>query len=151
MQSNPPISFSAPVHPRFVCVFSLAYMYFVSRPDCIFLYLTTYLVAFSSVLDSSLEPPAKAEVYKALSASPTCLSRDSLCGEILQQLQSEKLWVLFHNFALHEGHTAYCECDKALGLNAHESFWQLFLEKEHLDTHVEPTTQQLLVTKVIKL
>ena len=44
----------------------------------------------------------------------------------------DKLWRFFHQFSLNEGYTACKKCDRALELNAHKMFWQLFLEKGFL-------------------
>ena len=40
----------------------------------------------------------------------------------------DRLWVLFHNFSLKEGSLMCKHCDIALGLQAHDIFWQLVLE-----------------------
>ena len=48
----------------------------------------------------------------------------------LTATKTDKLWVLFHNFTLQEGHRICHECDTALNLKAHEAFWQLLMEKE---------------------
>ena len=44
--------------------------------------------------------------------------------------KTNKLWVLFHNFSLKEGYQPCKDCDSALGLNAHDTFRQLLMEKE---------------------
>ena len=50
----------------------------------------------------------------------------------LTATKTDKLWVLFHNFTLQEGHRICHECDTALNLKAHEAFWQLLMEKEFI-------------------
>ena len=50
----------------------------------------------------------------------------------LAATKRDKLWRFFHQFSLNEGYTACKKCDKAMELNAHEMFWQLFLEKGFL-------------------
>ena len=44
----------------------------------------------------------------------------------------EKLWKIFHQFSLNDGYDLCKALNKSLDLNAHESFWQLFMEKEFL-------------------
>ena len=39
-----------------------------------------------------------------------------------------KLWVLFHKFSITDGSDMCNKCDKALNLNAHETFWQLLMD-----------------------
>ena len=46
--------------------------------------------------------------------------------------KSDKLWVLFHEFTTREGNKLCRECDTALGLKAHDVFWQLFIEKKFI-------------------
>ena len=50
----------------------------------------------------------------------------------LPATKREKLWKLFHQFSLHDGYDLCIALDKSLDLNAHETFWQLFMEKEFL-------------------
>ena len=50
----------------------------------------------------------------------------------LAATKRDKLWTLFHKYSLNERYHACMRCDKSLGLNAHEIFWQLFLEKKFL-------------------
>ena len=50
----------------------------------------------------------------------------------LSATKREKLWKLFHQFSLTDGYDLCIALDKSLDLNAHETFWQLFMEKEFL-------------------
>ena len=50
----------------------------------------------------------------------------------LTATKTDKLWVLFHSFSLKEGYQLCKGCDAALGLNAHDIFWQLLLENQFL-------------------
>ena len=67
----------------------------------------------------------------------------------LTATKTDKLWVLFHNFSLQEGYKLCKECDAALGLKAHDIFWQLLMEKEFLkqvmDT-LKPTSPASVAT-----
>ena len=39
---------------------------------------------------------------------------------------------MFHSFSVKEGHRMCKECDDSLGLKAHDTFWQLLLEREFI-------------------
>ena len=42
----------------------------------------------------------------------------------------DRLWALFHNFSVDEGSKLCIECHHKLGIEAHEIFWQLLMERQ---------------------
>ena len=57
----------------------------------------------------------------------------------LQSVKAEKMWSLFHKFSLQEGLRLCKDCNKAIGLKAHDIFWQLILEKKFLSKFMGST------------
>ena len=50
----------------------------------------------------------------------------------LSTTKKDRLWKMFHSFSVKEGHRMCKECDDSLGLKAHDTFWQLLLEREFI-------------------
>ena len=42
----------------------------------------------------------------------------------------DRLWALFHKFSVDEGSQLCIECHDKLGIEAHEIFWQLLMERQ---------------------
>ena len=64
----------------------------------------------------------------------------SACDEMIQSVshyklhstRMDKLWERFHKFSLQDGMKMCKTCDAAIGLRAHDVFWQLYMEKNVL-------------------
>ena len=63
----------------------------------------------------------------------------------LTATKTDKLWVLFHRFSLKEGYEICKECDFALCLKAHKTFWQLLLEKQKEEKKLMSASNSALV------
>ena len=64
------------------------------------------------------------DMGRACEAMLSCVSHYKL-----HSTRMDKLWEHFHRFSLGDGLTMCKSCDTALGLEAHEVFWQLFMER----------------------